>query len=256
MKCARRLALALSIEKLSEEPYASIICYPRSNSAELKKRLTELRKLGVEALEFCGQKEAFGIPVLGKGCVGIVTMAYRDSQKMALKIRRVDADRASMQTEAERLRRANLLYVGPKLLSVSRNFLLMQFVEGDLLLAWLERKRGKASIKKVLRDVLEQCWRLDTAGLDHGELSHAPKHVIVDGKNVPFIVDFESASLNRRPSNVTSICQFLFFSGLTAEKVTAKLGKKDRSLIVSVLRDYKNGRRRENFDRVLNVCSL
>jgi len=248
--------LALSIEKLSEEPYASIICYPRSDSAELKKRLKELRKLGVEALEFCGQKEAFGIPVLGKGCVGIVTMAYRDSQKMALKIRRVDADRASMETEAERLRRANLLCVGPKLLSVSRNFLLMQFVEGDLLLAWLERKRGKASIKRVLRDVLEQCWRLDTAGLDHGELSHAPKHVIVDGKNVPFIVDFESASLNRRPSNVTSICQFLFFSGLTAEKVAAKLGEKDRSLIVSVLRDYKNGRRRENFDRVLNVCGL
>jgi len=248
--------LALSIEKLSEEPYASIICYPRSDSAELKKRLKELRKLGVEALEFCGQKEAFGIPVLGKGCVGIVTMAYRDSQKMALKIRRVDADRAGMETEAERLRRANLLCVGPKLLSVSRNFLLMQFVEGDLLLAWLERKGGKASIKRVLRDVLEQCWRLDTAGLDHGELSHAPKHVIVDGKNVPFIVDFESASLNRRPSNVTSICQFLFFSGLTAEKVAAKLGEKDRSLIVSVLRDYKNGRRRENFDRVLNVCGL
>ena len=248
--------MALSIEKLGEEPYASIICYPRSNCAELKKRLKELQKLGVEALEFCGGKEALGVRVLGKGCVGIVTVAYREGEKAALKIRRVDADRASMQTEAGRLRRANLSHVGPELLSVSRNFLLMQFIEGDLLLAWLEKESGRASIKIVLRDVLEQCWRLDRAGLDHGELSHAPKHVIVDRKNVPFIVDFESASLNRRPCNVTSICQFLFFSGLTAEKVAEQLGKKDKNLIISALRDYKNDRIRENFDRVLKTCSL
>jgi putative serine/threonine protein kinase len=256
MKCARGLVLALNVEKLGGEPYASIICYPRSNSAELKKRLRELRKLGVEALEFSGGKEAFGMPVLGKGCVGIVTIAYRNGEKVALKIRRVDADRVSMQMEAKMLRKANSAFVGPKLLDVSKNFLLMQFIEGDLLPDWLETKRRKALTKRVLRDVLEQCWRLDRAGLDHGELSHAPKHVIVDGKNVPFIVDFESASLNRRPSNVTSICQFLFLSGVVAEKVAAKLGEKDAKTIVGVLRDYKSDRVRGNFERVLDICGL
>jgi putative serine/threonine protein kinase len=256
IKLARGLALALRIERLDEEPYASIICYPRSDSAELGKRLKELRKLGVEALEFCGGKEAFGIPVLGKGCVGIVTIAYRNGEKVALKIRRVDADRDKMQMEAKMLQKANSASVGPRLLGVSKNFLLMQFIEGDLLPDWLERKGGKALIKRVLRDVLEQCWRLDSAGLDHGELSHAPKHVIVDGKNLPFIVDFESASLNRRPSNVTSICQFLFLSGVVAEKVTAKLGEKDGKAIVKVLRVYKADRNRGNFERVLGICGL
>jgi putative serine/threonine protein kinase len=256
MKCARGLALALSVEKLGEEPYASIVCYPRSSSAELKRRLQELRKLGIEALEFSGGKEAFGVPVLGKGCVGIVTIAYRNGEKVALKIRRVDADRDRMQMEAKMLRKANSAYVGPRLLGVSKNFLLMQFIEGELLPAWLERKRGKALIKRVFREVLEQCWRLDDAGLDHGELSHAPKHVIVDGKNVPFIVDFESASLGRRPSNVTSICQFLFLSGVVAEKVAVKLGEKDGKAIVRVLRDYKSDRVRGNFERVLEVCGL
>jgi len=248
--------LALRIEKLGEEPYASIICYPRSDSAELKKRLKELRKLGVEALEFSGKKEAFGIPVLGKGCVGIVTIAYRNGEEVALKIRRVDADRASMQTEAKMLHKANSASVGPRLLSVSKNFLQMQFIEGDLLPDWLEKKRGKALIKRVLHDVLEQCWRLDNAGLDHGELSHAPKHVIVNSKNVPFIIDFESASLNRRPSNVTSICQFLFLSGVVAERVTAKLGEKDGKAIVRILRDYKNDRTRGNFEQVMDICGL
>lgn len=248
--------MTLSIEKLGEEPYASIICYPRSNSAELKRRLKELRKLGVEALEFSGGKEAFGISVLGKGCVGIVTIAYRNGEKVALKIRRVDADRARMQREAKMLEEANLVHVGPRLLGVSKNFLLMQFIEGDLLPVWLERKMGKTLIKRVLRDVLEQCWRLDNAGLDHGELSHAPKHVIVNGKNVSFIVDFESASLSRQPSNVTSICQFLFLSGVVAEKVAVKLGEKDGKAIVKVLRDYKSDRIRGNFEIVLGICGL
>jgi putative serine/threonine protein kinase len=256
MRCTRGFALAINIEKLGEEPYASIVCYPRLNNAELKRRLKELRKIDVNALEFSGEKEAFGVPFLGKGCVGIVTIAYRNGKKVALKIRRVDADRDSMRIEASMLRKANSACVGPKLFGVSKNFLLMQFIEGDLLADWLERKRGKVLIKMVLRDVLEQCWRLDDAGLDHGELSHAPKHIIIDGKNVPFIVDFESASLNRRPSNVTSICQFLFLSGVVAERVALKLGEKDRKAIVRVLRDYKSDRVYRNFERVLGICGL
>jgi len=248
--------LMLTIEKLSEEPYASIICYPKPSKAELNRRLKELQKLGVTTLEFSGEKQAFNIPVLGKGCVGVVTIAYRNNEKAALKIRRVDADRSRMQQEAEMLKKANSLHVGPRLLDVTRNFLLMQFIEGGLLPKWLEKHRGKILIRRVLRGVLEQCWRLDKAGLDHGELSHAPKHVIIDRKGEPFIVDFEAASLNRKPSNVTSICQYLFISGLVAKLVAEKLGERDKKKIVWALRCYKSDRTRENFVRVLEACGL
>ncbi|MGC9346445.1 MAG: RIO1 family regulatory kinase/ATPase [Candidatus Bathyarchaeales archaeon] len=247
-------ALVINLEKLSEKPYASIICYPRPSKAEIKKRLKELQKLGVKAIEFSGEKEAFNIPVLGKGYVGIVTIAYRNGEKMALKIRRVDADRSRMQHEAEMLKKANSVRVGPKLLGVSKNFLLMQFIDGDLLPKWLEKRREKAQVRKVIREVLEQCWRLDKAGLDHGELSHAPKHIIINKRGKPCIVDFETASIIRKPSNVTSICQFLFISGTVAKKVAEKLGEKDKKTMIDVLRRYKNDRTRENFERVLEVC--
>jgi len=246
----------LSLEKLREEPYASILCYPKPSKAELNRRLKELQKLGVKAIEFGGEKQAFSIPVLGKGCVGVVTIAYRNNEKAALKIRRVDADRSRMQQEAQMLKKANSLCVGPRLLDVTRNFLLMQFIEGDLLPKWLKKHRGRALIRRVLRGVLEQCWRLDKAGLDHGELSHAPKHIIIDGKHEPFIVDFEAASLNRKPSNVTSICQYIFISGLVAKLVAEKLGEKDTEEIVEALRCYKGDRTRENFERVLGACGL
>ncbi|MEM2148039.1 MAG: RIO1 family regulatory kinase/ATPase [Candidatus Bathyarchaeia archaeon] len=246
---------AVSIRELRGE-HASVICYPKPSESEFNKRLRELEKLGVTALEFSGGKKVSNLPVLGKGCVGIVLIAYRKSEKLALKIRRVDADRAKMQNEAKMLKAANSIDVGPRLVDVSRNFLLMQFIDGVLFPQWLEKHVKKSCLKTVLCDVLEQCWRLDEYGLDHGELSHAPKHLIVDGENKPFIVDFETASLNRRPSNVTSIAQFLFIRGVVAEKITHKIGVKDKKVIIDALRQYKTRRNRRNFEAVLKVCGL
>jgi predicted Ser/Thr protein kinase len=42
-------------------------------------------------------------PVVGKGFVGIVVAAHRDSVRLALKIRRLDADREDLLQEAELL---------------------------------------------------------------------------------------------------------------------------------------------------------
>lgn len=249
-------AITVKIEELVKEPYASTICYPKASKAELEKRLNELQRLGIKAIEFSGEKEALNTPILGKGCVGIVVIAHRDGEKIALKIRRVDADRKGMFEEAEKLKIANSVGVGPKFLTVSRNFLLIQFIEGELLPNWLEKRLRKERVKAVLREILEQCWLLDNIGLDHGELSHAPKHIIVNSACKPYIVDFETASLNRRPSNVTSVCQFLFISGQTAQKVAEKIGEIDNKAIMDALRGYKQNRTRANFERILEACTL
>ena len=250
------MKMMLSLDELTAEPYASIICYPRTKKTELKKRIEELGKLGVKSLDFVGEKTVFNVSVLGKGCVGIVLLAHGNFGQAALKIRRVDADRTQMQREAMLLQKANSIGVGPQLLGVSRNFLLMQYIEGTLFVDWIKNKRSKARIKGVLRGALEQCWRLDRFGLDHGELSHAPKHVIVNGEDKPFVVDFESASLDRKPSNATSLCQYFFFAGTTSEILVRKLGPIDRVVVVEALRRYKNDKTLENFERMLTVLRL
>jgi putative serine/threonine protein kinase len=140
---------------------------------------------------------------------------------------------------------------------VSKNFLLMQLVDGDLLPDWLDAHKEKELVRNVLRDILEQCWRLDNIGLDHGELSKAPKHLIIDKEQKPFIVDFETASVNRKLANVTSVCQFLFASGGVVARVVAEaLGERKREEIISALKRYKNNRTPENFNRVLQAASL
>jgi putative serine/threonine protein kinase len=251
-----KTAFMVPVEKLAYDvSYAVILSYPKLERAELEKRLKELRKLGVRGLDFRGPKRISGLNVLGKGCVGIVLTAHLDKKKAALKVRRLDADRPSMRHEAEMLEKANSVRVGPKLLGFTRNLLLMQFIDGCLLPSWLEKPVEKVQVEKVLREVLEQCRLLDSIGLDHGELSHAPKHVVIDRKDRPFIIDFETASAKRAPANVTSICQFLFISGI-AEKVIERIGWIDKEAVIEALRLYKKCRNGESFETVLKACGL
>jgi putative serine/threonine protein kinase len=245
----------VTFEPLKEEPYASILCYPRVDERELESRLSELELRGVTAIEFAGKANAFNVPVLGKGYVGIVVIARRYGQRLALKIRRMDADRADLLHEAEMLKKANSVGVGPEFVDVSKNFLLMQLIEGDLLPAWLKDSREVTEGRQVLSEVLEQCWKLDQAGLDHGELSKAPKHVIVDYCQQPWIMDFESSSDTRKPANVTAICQYVTMSGgPIPRRISEILGERKRDEIIKALRQYKKEQTRESLDQVIQAC--
>ena len=246
--------ITIPIETLSEEPYASIVCYPRANPTEMQKRIEELKQHRVTAVEFVGKTSVANIPVLGKGYVGVVVVTHVNGQRLALKMRRIDADRESLEHEAKLLIKANSINVGPKFLAVNKNFLLMQLIDGDLLEDWLETHKNKEIVCKVLVDILEQCWRLDEASLDHGELSKAPKHLLVDKTNKPYIVDFETASVNRKVINVTSVCQFLFMGNSSAAKMLGKVfGKKNKSELIPNLKHFKKNRNRRNFEGLLEI---
>ena len=243
------------IEELGKQEYSQIIGYPRITEEEQQNRIAELKKLGVEAVEFRGQKSIVEMPVLGKGCVGIVLVAHTKTGKAALKIRRTDADRNEMFHEAEMLTKANTVNVGTKMLKTSKNFLLMQLVEGQHFPEWIQKTEpeDRNRIISVIRDVLEQCYRLDEAGLDHGELSTAPKHIIIDQEDSAYLIDFETSSIERRTANVTSMCQYLFMGSQTAHIVEEKLGKQDKKQLIKTLREYKQMKTRENFLKVLET---
>jgi len=250
-------SIIVPVDQLIQEPYASILCFPNPSEGELQSRHQELGNLGVTALEFSGTASLFGVavPVLGKGFVGIVVIAHANGERVAVKIRRVDADRADLLHEARMLSTANSVNVAPKLITASKNFLLMQLIDGDLLPNWLETNKDAAVVKQVLVEVLEQCFRLDQAGLDHGELSEAPKHVLVDKFGKPFIVDFETASVERRVANVTAVCQYLFAGNSSVSKILAEIfGERNRLKLVDALKTYKKNRSRRNFEGLLEVC--
>jgi putative serine/threonine protein kinase len=249
--------LIVPIEELIKEPYASVLCFPKPNEAELQTRIEELRNHGVSALEFSGKASLYGVslPVLGKGFVGIVVIAYLKGQKVAVKIRRDDADRADLLHEAHMLSKANSANVAPKLFGASKNFLLMQLIDGDLLPAWIKANREKKTVQAVFNEVFTQCYRLDEIGLDHGELSKAPKHVIIDHQLKPWLVDFETSSDARKPANVSALGNFLFTSsGEVARDVAATLGERNKEEIIQAMKNYRKERTRDSFEHVLQVC--
>jgi putative serine/threonine protein kinase len=223
---------------------------------EVESRLLELKKLGVTAVEFAGNCLAARVPVLGKGYTGVVVIAYvGEQERFALKIRRIDSGVKDFFHESDMLQKANKVEVGPRFVAGSKNFLLSQLVDGDLLVDWLTIHKKPDVFRSVLGDVLEQCWRLDRAGLDHGELSNAYKHLLVDKNGKVFIVDFETASIKRKVLNVTSVCHHLFVKEKAMSRLIWEvLGEKDINQICAVLRNYKKGCYRNSFEALLQKC--
>jgi len=240
---------------LLDTRYSRFLTFPsKEANAEAQSRVQELTAIGVTKIRFDGSTMIDGIPVLGKGCVGIVLQASLDTVPVALKIRRLDADRPSFSEEGRLLRLANSVDVGPRLFAVTRNFLVMELISGLPLFRWVDKIRNQSQVRRVLRGLLSDCFRLDLIGLDHGELSHAPRNVIVTLSGKGCIVDFESASTSRRVSNVTSLIQYFLF-GQLAQKVGGKFYG-NRRKVLKTLSDYKQDGSVSNFERVLETLRL
>jgi putative serine/threonine protein kinase len=244
---------------LAKPPYNRLVAYPSGDTEEVESRIRQLHQLEITALDFQGRLKTDHLSVLGKGVVGIVVVGVRGSRRIAVKIRRVDARRPSLIHEAELLKTANSLGVGPECLGGGADVLAMKLVEGLSLPLWLESLKGRgrrARVRSVVKPLLEQCVRMDSYGLDHGELSRAHKNVIVSSDNIPRILDFESASVMRRPSNFTSLAQYLFLGGGIAKKMRRVLGPLDKNELLRCLRDYKAGGWRDAFEATTKALRL
>jgi len=247
----------IPVKRLLGTGYSRILTYPLSNEKEAKTRIDELASLGITVLDFAGRTMVNGIPVLGKGCVGIVTRAIVDDIPVALKIRRGDADRATMVDEGRLLRLANSVDVGPRLIAATKNFLVMEFFDGSPLFRWVDElcTGNRSRVKSVLSRLLADCFRLDAIGLDHGELSHAPKNVLVSRTGKACIVDFESSSTTRRVANVTSLLQYFLF-GKISKGIRAAIRVPDRRRVVRALSEYKGEQSVESFRTLLSLLDL
>ncbi|GFN40783.1 MAG: serine/threonine protein kinase [Thaumarchaeota archaeon] len=247
----------LPIRKLTEQPYSNILGFPKANKKQLQSRIKELQKLKIKGVCFEGATLIGKLHVLGKGYVGIVVLAKQNQKKVAIKIRRTDSQRDGMINEAKLLELANKAKAGPKVIKSSKNFLVMEYLDGKKIFDWIKQLKGKGSatkLKKTIRKVLEDCYKLDRLGLDHGELSNISKHVIVGKKAT--LIDFESSSTNRRISNVTAASQAIFI-GSGISKIVKKIYKiPPQGKIIEVLRTYKNEQTRKSFDNVLQVLRL
>ena len=222
---------AIEIE-IDSATLCDLLTYPHFTSEEYAARLDEIKSLGVTSFMSGGRTRIGGLEIAGKGCVGLVLKAKVGKKVLAIKVRRIDADRKTMYNEAERLKIANSVGVGPLLDQYSKNFILMEFIEGPSILNWATKKCddrnednsvSDGQVRAIAHSILEQTYSLDRALLDHGELSRLDHHVIVSWDRIASIIDFESASTSRAMCNVAASAQSMLLSGALSSKMNRML---------------------------------
>lgn len=195
--------------------------------------------------------------ILGKGGVGLVVMVEAKNKKTyALKIRRIDANRKSMEREVKLHRIANSAGVGPYIYANSENFILMEFIDGCNIIGWLNQQSINADqVRKVVISTLEQCYNLDRANLDHGELSCLDHHVLISKSVNAHIVDFETASIDRKTRNVTAAAHSLLLNGQVSRLVNKIMHFAERERVIQLLRVYKWNQTRPCFEKIIQAFS-
>lgn len=143
-----------------------------------------------------------------KGKSAGVWCVRKNRKKFAVKVEHAKSTRVGMvEKEVENLRAANKLGIGPKLVDSNSalKLILMEFVEGVPLGEWLQSPRTTASTKRVLRSIFAQAHTLDEGKLDHGQLAGKLHNILVGKSGKIWIIDFEKASLKRKPHNVNQL---------------------------------------------------
>ncbi len=253
--------IAFSPSELRKKEHGALLCYPGTNLESFESRVDQLQELGVRKLVLEGSSKVGKYGIIGRGCVSTVLKArikgYNDL--VALKIRRVDANRVDMTHDFELQQFANSFGVGPRAISVTKDLFAMEYIDSLKLGKWFDRLKTRSSKKytrALIRNALEQCYLLDANGLDHGELSNPTKHLLIRNSPEPrsVIIDYESASRNRRVSNLTAVAQFFFLGGWRSEKIRKILGisRFSKSRFIFLLREYKQAPKEGSLEKIFS----
>jgi putative serine/threonine protein kinase len=234
---------------------AIIISYPLFNVLQYANLLNEICSLGITHVLPTGSTKIGKMAIAGKGSVSIVLKVKTKGKICALKIRRTDANRETMKREVSMHKIANSVDVGPKLFGFSKNLISMEFIDGLSIVDWVKQQDITSDeVRKVAISILEQCYKLDKAHMDHGELSCINHHVIISKSNTANIIDFESSSTQRKSCNVTAAAQSLFISrGLISNRVNEVLGYTKKEKNIGVLKTYKCNQNKANFDKIIDA---
>jgi putative serine/threonine protein kinase len=241
------------LDSKNKESLKFLLTYPLFDQDTFESRIKELLSLDINGVFSFGKVQLKKICILGKGSVGLVTLAKFNGQYFALKIRRTDANRANMFDEVVYQSLANSIGIGPFLVNFSENFILMEFVKGSNIVEWYSSvQTTNERVLKCTALILEQCYHLDCLKLDHGQLNRLDRHIIISKDDRPTILDFETSSAMRRVSNITSVSQSIFLHGPIYSRLQDSINK-DRTQIMKNIKDYKIQMNYEKFRNILNM---
>ncbi len=187
---------------------------------------------------------------------GVLEKSIRHSKKIkvAIKIKNPESEAiARIENEAKWLRKLNKFGIGPEIYYSDENLLITEFIEGKFIGDFLD-KGSRKEIMSVIKKIFLQLFTLDKLKIDKEEMHHPTKHIIIDSKGKPVLIDFERARIADKPKNVTQFCQYISsnFASTILEKKGINLNK---NKLIGLARNYKNSINKKNLNEIINYVS-
>ncbi len=154
-----------------------------------------------------------------------------------------------ISNECNWIKKLNKKGIGPKLIACEKDEMMYEYVPGEFIEDYCKRS-GKKEILRIIKDVFEQCFVMDSMGVDKEEMHNPYKHVICKRGKKPVMLDFERCHHTLKPKNVTQFCQYIVSSKLTY--ILADKGIKfNPEQILGLAKDYKKDMSRNNLGLIL-----
>lgn len=187
-----------------------------------------------------------------KGKRGFIFTGNFKGKKVAVKIKNPESSAVlRIENEANFLKKLNKKGIGPKLLFFGDDFIVYEFVDGISFTDFLKNKNSNKNIVlKLIKNIFNQLFILDKLNINKEEMSHPQKHILINSRNKPVLIDFERCHYSIKPGNVTQFCDFLM-SGMVKTLLKNKRVMINNEKIINAAREYKKIQSKINFMRII-----
>jgi len=197
-------------------------------------------------------KKIKNINYFSKGKRGFDFTGNYKNKKIAIKIKNPESKAIlRINNEIEYLKILNIKNIGPKLLFYDKEYLIYEFIDGSFIIDYLKNNK-KDNIKKIIKKIMGQMFVMDKLKMNKEEMSHPQKHIIIDKKNKPVLLDFERCRYTIKPGNVTQFCDFLISNNIIKIFKNNKIDI-NKNKIINAAKQYKKQQNKNNFNNILKL---
>ncbi|MBW3013659.1 hypothetical protein KY335_00280, partial [Candidatus Woesearchaeota archaeon] len=194
------------------------------------------------------KKKITNVRKFAHGHRGIVYQAMMGKKKIAIKVQKDKKGPDRIRNEVYWLKELNKKNIAPKFIFTDRTYFVMEFVEGQMIWDFIAAN-DKTAIKKIIKNVFDQCSAMDQIGVNKEEMHHPIKHLLIVGDRV-IMIDFERCRRTKDPKNVTQFAQFITSTSF----LVALMGKGftiNQDKIRRLAKIYKSNMCTRNLDKII-----
>ena len=200
-------------------------------------------------------KDISNIKYFTKGHRGILYTGTYKNKKVVIKAKLPESQAIDrIKNEGNWLKKLNKINIGPKLIKAKEDYFFYEFIEGEFFMDFVktQKKHDKGSKKIILtiiKEVLQQCFKLDKLKVDKEEMHHPLKHILITKDKKNTLLDFERCHIVEYPKNTT---QFVVFLIRAKEFLLQYNIKINQDKMIALAKVYKKHQTKENFNKILD----